>query len=93
MEGPSLDDGHLCRPKLQRGVSVSIETGMSVMVESGNVVPDIVHEGRHAMLVAGALCTEVRLSWETELAHFLAANEHFPNLHHHTNAHTQTRPS
>jgi hypothetical protein len=70
---------------------VSIETGMSVMVESGNVVPDIVHEAVTPCWLQEP--TEVRLSWETEIAHFLATNEHFPNLHHHTNAHTQARPS
>lgn len=55
MEGQSLDDGRLCRHKLPRGVSVSIETGMSVMVESANVVPDSVRDGHHAEV----LCTDV----------------------------------
>ena len=57
--GQSLDDGRLYKSKPPREVSVSIKTSTSVVVESGNVVSDIAREGRHAMPVAGALCTEV----------------------------------
>jgi hypothetical protein len=83
MEGQSLDDGHLCGQKLPRGVSMSIETGMSVTGESANIVPDSVRDGHPATVIAGALCADVPCSWETEIAHFLATNDRFPNLRRH----------
>jgi hypothetical protein len=54
-----LDDGRLCRHKLPHGVSVSIEAGMSVTVESANVVPGSVRDGHHAMVVSGAFCADI----------------------------------
>ena len=91
LKGQSLGGDRRCRHKLPRGVSVSVGTSMSVTVESANVVPDSVRDGHHAILVAGAFCTDILWSWETEIAPFLAANKHFTDLSRHANAHTSCK--
>ena len=64
-------------------VSMSIETGTSVTEESANVVPDSVCDGHPAVVVAGALCTDVSRSGDTNISHLLPAKERFPNLRRH----------